>query len=683
MNLINEIVSSATAMLSAYCTELGRDDIFSDDFSDLIPYTSIEVAMSIHQSFQDKLRALRNDGISTRYDILLRYLDVSPVATVAFCLAVTLAVRPQLAKTFQSLSGLSYVTLDLGLDIASLFYDLPEYSYQTMQHDYNALMLVLTPSIQHTAIAINPLTADARLVAYLGDSDEMDVALDGFSTLYFPTPISETVFANVELLQPLKHAIEAHTMSLPVITQLIGQKGSGKRFLFKQVFNQLELPMLFVNCKILLTLPAEKMFIVIAKLKREQCFYEAGICFYNLSVDGSKNRNSDTLATFEHTFLNPFLKLPYNICIGCDETVDLISHCKTHIQSLKLPASSSTKRIAYWNGFTKLYRLDGIDCTYIGALYKMNVAEIKKAVLRLCHSFNNGIDITDKVIAQTCEEALPPPSHGNIKRMNINYTFDDLKLPNEQSQTIKNICAQVIHRHKVYKEWDMDSKFAYGKSVSVLFVGPPGTGKTMAAHVMANELNLPIYKIDLSQVVDKYIGETEKRLEEIFSTAEKSNVILFFDEADSIFGKRSEVNDAKDKYANTEVSYILQRIEQYDGIIILATNYKNNIDEAFMRRIRYLVDFQLPNEALRKELWKSSFSDKVPLDAIDFNYLAYRFEFAGGSIKNIVLNATFLAADSQTPVTMQHILESIRNENLKMGKHMLSQDFAEYGYLFT
>lgn len=228
----------------------------------------------------------------------------------------------------------------------------------------------------------------------------------------------------------------------------------------------------------------------------------------------------------------------------------------------------------------------------------------------------------------------------------------------------------------------MESKYAYGRNVSAFFAGPPGTGKTMAVHVLSDMLELPLYRIDLSRIVDKYIGETEKRLEEVFDVAEKNNAILFFDEADSIFGKRSEVNDSKDRYANTEVSYILQRMEEYDGIVILATNYKKNIDEAFMRRIRYMVEFPFPSEDMRRQIWESSFADKVPLEDIDFAYLARQFEFSGGSIKNIVLNAVFLAASQNHPVNMKDILQSVRTENMKMGKTMLMQDFAEYGTLF-
>ncbi|MBQ6886964.1 MAG: ATP-binding protein [Lachnospiraceae bacterium] len=228
----------------------------------------------------------------------------------------------------------------------------------------------------------------------------------------------------------------------------------------------------------------------------------------------------------------------------------------------------------------------------------------------------------------------------------------------------------------------MQSKYTYGTGVSCLFAGPPGTGKTMAAQIMSTMLELPLYRVDLSQVVDKYIGETEKKLEAIFNLAEKSNTILFFDEADSIFGKRSEVSEAKDRYANTEVSYILQRIDEYDGIVILATNFKNNIDEAFMRRIRYVVEFVMPDAEMRYEIWKGCFPAEVPVEDIDFQYLANRFELSGGNIKNIVLNAVFLAAAEDVPVNMMHILESLRMEKLKMGKVMIARDFGEYGFYF-
>ena len=204
----------------------------------------------------------------------------------------------------------------------------------------------------------------------------------------------------------------------------------------------------------------------------------------------------------------------------------------------------------------------------------------------------------------------------------------------------------------------------------------------MAAHVLSSSLSLPLYSINLSQIVDKYIGETEKKLEEVFNIGEKSNTILFFDEADSLFGKRSEVNDSKDRYANIEVSYILQRLEQYDGIVIMASNNRNNIDEAFSRRIRYITEFQMPDEQIRMEIWKSCFSKQTPLLDIDFEFVAKEFEFSGGDIKNIALNAAFLAAQEESNgIGMIHVLRSIQMELQKSNRVQMSSKFGKYAYL--
>ena len=199
----------------------------------------------------------------------------------------------------------------------------------------------------------------------------------------------------------------------------------------------------------------------------------------------------------------------------------------------------------------------------------------------------------------------------------------------------------------------------------------------MAANVISNALRTPLYRIDLSQVVDKYIGETEKRLEEIFSYAQNTNVILFFDEADAIFGKRTEVTEAKDKYANTEVSFILQRIEEYNGIVILTSNMKNNIDTAYMRRMKYVVHFEMPDEDTRCEILKSSFSAGVPIKDLDLRFIAERAELSGGHLKNIVLNAVFLAAARKSPVTMEDMVRSLIAEYEKIGKVASFLDYID------
>ena len=215
------------------------------------------------------------------------------------------------------------------------------------------------------------------------------------------------------------------------------------------------------------------------------------------------------------------------------------------------------------------------------------------------------------------------------------------------------------------------------------FQDTSGTGKTMAAEIMANELMLELYKIDLSQIVSKYIGETEKNLSKIFHEAETSNAILFFDEADALFGKRSEVKDAHDRYANIEVGYLLQKMEEYEGITILATNLKKNIDEAFVRRMRFIVDFPVPDEKQREQIWRIIFPAATPVSKeMDYGYLSERLEITGGNIKNIALSAAFYAAressERNSNINMRHTMLAAKRELQKMGKLCMKEDFGEY-----
>lgn len=249
------------------------------------------------------------------------------------------------------------------------------------------------------------------------------------------------------------------------------------------------------------------------------------------------------------------------------------------------------------------------------------------------------------------------------------YRWSDIVLPQDTLSQLREMVNTVRQRPTVYGQWGFDRKLALGKGLNALFAGESGTGKTMAADIMAGELGLDLYKIDLSALVSKYIGETEKNLDRVFTEATTSNAILFFDEADAIFGKRSEVKDSHDRYANIEISYLLQRMETYDGVVILATNLRANLDEAFTRRLHFVVEFPFPETADRERIWRVNFPPQTPVaDGVDFRLLAERFELAGGNIRNIILAAAFLAAESGQAVGMAHLLHAARREYQKMGR---------------
>ena len=259
------------------------------------------------------------------------------------------------------------------------------------------------------------------------------------------------------------------------------------------------------------------------------------------------------------------------------------------------------------------------------------------------------------------------------------FTWEDVVLPESQKRLMQQACGHIRHKVQVYSRWGFANKVQYGRGLSILFAGAPGTGKTMCAQVIAKHLNMEMYKINLSQIVSKYIGETEKNLRAVFTEARNANSILFFDECDALFGKRSEVKDSHDRNANVEVAYLLQQIEEYDGVCILATNLIGNIDAAFMRRITYVVRFPFPEADMREQIYRRTIPKDAPVDEdIDWAFLAEKFPLSGGHIKNIVLAAAFLAAEDGTPISMAHLLRAAVNEMKKNEIIVVREQLREY-----
>ena len=276
-----------------------------------------------------------------------------------------------------------------------------------------------------------------------------------------------------------------------------------------------------------------------------------------------------------------------------------------------------------------------------------------------------------------CRAQARPRLDDLAQRLEPATGWDDLILPEAQGRTLREVVAQVRQRATVYDAWGFAATGPRGLGISALFAGASGTGKTLAAEVLAHELRLDLYRIDLSQVVSKYIGETEKNLRRVFDAAEEGGAVLLFDEADALFGKRSEVKDSHDRYANIEVSYLLQRMEAYRGLAILTTNLKSALDPAFLRRIRFVVHFPYPDPAQRAAIWRRIFPPATPTDGLDVAKLA-RLDVAGGNIRNIALGAAFLAADAGQPVRMEHLLRAARTEYAKLEKPLTDAEIEEW-----
>ena len=313
--------------------------------------------------------------------------------------------------------------------------------------------------------------------------------------------------------------------------------------------------------------------------------------------------------------------------------------------------------------------------------YRLTPGQMKQAVetARALARWQGLAGVDRACLDQGCRSQLRHALGDKARKVEAVFTWEDLILPESAKGLLRSACDQMRCRRQVYGAWGFGRKLAYGAGLSMLFSGPPGTGKTMAAQIAAGELGLELYKVDLAAVVSKYVGETEKNLNEIFREASRSQAVLFFDEADVLFGKRTEMKDAHDKYHNMEAAYLLQKMEEYSGVSVLATNFLQNFDEAFKRRLKFIIEFPFPDLEARRLLWRSVFPAQTPLEPdIDWEFLAAQFELSGSSIKNTAVNAAFLAAGDGRAVGMGHLLTALRRELAKSGKVLSREDFGQY-----
>jgi hypothetical protein len=377
----------------------------------------------------------------------------------------------------------------------------------------------------------------------------------------------------------------------------------------------------------------------------------------------------------------------YNQLAECSGVVILSGTQRWYAQTQKplgvlivsMPMPDFAQRRACWKGNVLAAGIDLEDdaLDFLAGRFRLTPAQIAEAVtlagLHVRRQVSDNLPLAPGWSLDTLVRSARAQSGHELEalaqKIVPRYLWDDIVLPDDAMQQLLEICQRVAYRQRVLGEWGFGHKLALGKGVNVLFAGPSGAGKTMAAEIVANELGLDLFKIDLSTVVSKYIGETEKNLSQVFSAAENANAILFFDEADALFGKRSEVSDSHDRYANIEISYLLQKMEEYDGIAILATNLRQNLDDAFIRRLAFLIHFPFPDEASRLRIWNGAFPKATPLaEDLDLAYMARQFKVTGGNIRNIALAAAFLAADKASPIGMAHLLRATVREYQKLGK---------------
>ena len=371
---------------------------------------------------------------------------------------------------------------------------------------------------------------------------------------------------------------------------------------------------------------------------------------------------------------------PVYLLMDSEDTPDHLEDC----YYLAMEELRASERIRLWREV--LPESAGIAPERIDNLantFRLTQGQIRDAAAQALRMTGPDKAVTEELLYEVCYAKLGHPLRSHTQRVKSPFVWDDLKMNPVGKAVLRDLINCVRYRHIVMQEWNFEQKLPYGSGITALFAGPPGTGKTMAAQVIANELHMELYKIDLSQLIDKYVGETEKNIKRVFTEAGRSNSVLFFDEADAIFNKRLEAGNSNDRFANIETSLLLQCIEEFSGVTLLATNNITSIDSAFLRRFRFYVQFWEPDEEIRYEIWKSVFPKEAPVDPeVDFRELASIFNFTGAIIKNVALQAAYLAAESGGKIGLLEIMVAVRRE-LEKSRRMLSQDeMGKFGYLF-
>jgi ATP-dependent 26S proteasome regulatory subunit len=571
------------------------------------------------------------------------------------CAAMELDTRiPALCAAAQGDGYKAYPTFGL----AMMLFDEPAWDALSPQRPLRYWRLVEVVSSSSQPLTGSPLRVDERIASYLKGLNELDDCLSALVSGLDPSPDISLPGSQRQFVREICAAMARK--GAPPIVQLTGADGASKRLISAAVARECG--------RRLLHIPAERLPLHIADIdatarlcRRESLLLPILWCLDGGDLDSGAGERPSAARQFLERCGIPLL-------FATREAWDRIGAPELRIEVLK---PGRLEQEEAWR--EALNPPDDQLAKRLANQFNLDVQSIQETGSGP-HAEVNGS--SSRAIWNACRRRVRPRLDSLAQRITPQATWDDLVLPHEQTDLLRQIATQVTHRTTVYEEWELGRRIQRGLGISALFSGESGTGKTFAAEVLAHHLELDLYRIDLSAVVSKYIGETEKNLRRLFDAAEDGSCILFFDEADALFGKRTEVKDSHDRYANIEINYLLQRMESFRGLAILATNLRSTLDGAFVRRIRFIVTFPFPSAADRRRMWERVFPDVAPVVGLDHERLA-RFGLTGAAIRNVAVNAAFLAADETGLIEMRHVLRATRAEFAKLERPVNAAEFND------
>jgi AAA+ superfamily predicted ATPase len=524
------------------------------------------------------------------------------------------------------------------------------------------------------------LRVDERILNYLLEVDGIDQHLLRFSHLSQPKVKLADIVLPEDTREHLAN-ITAHCKSMSPVCYFQGSSGSGKKTTAESICSELGTKLLVIDIDRLIKTESN-VDTLLPIIFREGLLQSSAIYLDNCDALFTEDKGVESIY---RRIIDELTYYPGWSFVASEKTPPRNISPSKSIVNVEFPTPTADMRAQLWEQNRVLItRLAGkVNLSDLASRFKLNPGQIGAAAISAVNNAlwkdpeNQIVDSSDLYLA--CRQQSNSKLSALARKISPKYDWEDIILPKDQLDQLREMCNYVKHYQTVYTLWGFEKKLSLGKGLNALFAGPSGTGKTMAAEIIARQLGIDLYKINLSAIVSKYIGETEKNLENIFKEGQTANSILFFDEADALFGKRSEVRDSHDRYANIEIAYLLQRMEEYDGIVILATNMQKNMDEAFVRRLHYNIEFPMPEEADRLRIWQQVFPPETPLDKeIDLAFLARQFKISGGNIKNIALGSAFLAAADHGIIRMDNLILSTKREFQKMGKLCTEGDFEKY-----
>jgi hypothetical protein len=543
------------------------------------------------------------------------------------------------------------------------------------------LALIEDPTERPTPLINRSLKVDDRIVEFLRGSDRFDQRLSSdMARRVWPQKDATDFLWPENVLASLERLVRLADDHPACCCLLHGPAGGGKKTFAEVVCGRTSQALLTIDLRALLK-AATPFPLLLRAAFREARLYGSAVyldSWQELLPDDPAAQAARYAAQQE------LAQFPGLVFLG-SRAVWQPSTANHKFLQIELPRPSDQLRGELW----RAYLNNGtpvstdVDTIHLAGAFRFTPGQIEQALAqaktlaRLRQSDDSRLAMEDLLGACRMQSAHQLVSFA--RKITPRRGWSDLILPPDSMAQLREFCQQVRYRLKVYDEWGFGTRLSLGKGLLALFTGVSGTGKTLSAEILAHELGLDLYRVDLSCVVSKYIGETEKNLSRVFDDAQESNAILFFDEADALIGKRSEVKDAHDRYANIEISYLLQRVEEYEGAIILATNLSNNIDDAFLRRMHFSIEFPFPAQNHRLAIWRGILPPQAPrAPDLDFEFLARKFKITGGNIKNITLAAAFLAAQDGGTIRMDHLILALKREYQKLGKVCEKTEFEKY-----